>query len=143
MTQVKDFSKPRKKIIFRIDEDVFEAAPVMPAQTLLEFSVKFAQTQGKGDLDKQLVILRDTLEMVLLPESFDRFASRLSDRERPIELGQLSDVVMWLLEEYGLRPTRPSSASLGGSPGPESGTPSTGSTPAEESISSPSLPIAS
>jgi hypothetical protein len=52
-------------------------------------------------------------------------AKRLGDLENPIELEQASEVMIWLLEKYGLRPTQPSSNSADGSGNPASGTNST------------------
>jgi hypothetical protein len=78
-------------------------------------------------------------ELVLIPASFDQLRARGKDRTNPVEIDQLSDIVLWLLEEYGLRPTQLSSNSSPGPENPASGTNSTDSTPAAASTSSPSL----
>ncbi len=130
---MKDFSRPRKKIAFTIDGDVFEGAPVMPAETLMQFGSKLAVGETSEENFRTMGRL---LEMVLLPDSYKRIMERLSSRENPIDIEQLSDLVPWLLEQYGLRPTRPSSSSADGPPSPESGTTSTETTSAAGSISS-------
>lgn len=53
----------------------------------------------------------------------------------PIELDQLTDVVEWVMGEYGLRPTEPASDSSPGQPNPAYGTNSTVPTSGEVSIS--------
>lgn len=127
--------------MFTIDGDVFEGAPVMPAETLMEFASGFNEI-GKTPAEN-LRTMRNLLEMVLLTDSYQRFAERLRSRENPIDMEQVGDIIPWLLEQYGLRPTRPSSSSADGPPSPESGTGSTETTSDVASISSPSLPIAS
>ena len=120
--------------MFTIDGDTYEAAPVMPAETLMEFAGHFGKV---GDTPAEnLTAMRGLLEMVLLPDSYERLAARLRSRENPVDIDQVSDLISWLLETYGLRPTRPSSSSPDGPPSPESGTSLTGITSAEELISS-------
>ena len=122
---VKDFSRPHRQLQFRIDDDLFEAARALPGKTLARFAARFADVD-KAPVDKQLDVFTEALGMVLLPESNTRFQKRLDDLEQPIELEQASDVITWLLEEYGLRPTEPSSESSSGPSSPASGTNSTG-----------------
>lgn len=123
-SDIKDFSRPRPRIRFKIDGDVFEAAPAIPADVLVEFASRF------GDLDsvahgERLGVLTSVLDMVLLPESYALLRKRMSDREHPVELDQLSEVIVHLMEKYGLRPTQPSADSLPGLPSLASGTSST------------------
>lgn len=123
-TPVKDFSRKRERLIFRIDDDIFEAATALPGKTLARFASRFADIE-ETPFDKQLDLFADALGLVLLPESNSRFQKRLDDLENPIELEQASDVIQWLLECYGLRPTGPSSDSSTGPASPASGTSST------------------
>ena len=121
---VKDFTRQRRRLQFRIDNDLFEAAPALPGNVLTAFAVRFADV-SKAPTEQQMQIFADALGMVLLPESNARFQKRFNDLKNPIELEQASDVIMWLMEAYGLRPTQPSSPSASGPPSPESGTSST------------------
>ncbi|MFD8226846.1 hypothetical protein ACFV16_22040 [Streptomyces massasporeus] len=143
MTEIRDFSKARKDISFRVDDDMFHAARGVPADVLLDFATEFQGMETTATIDVQLKAFRSMLEVVLLPESLKRFNERMRDRDNPIEIDQVEDIVTWLMEEYGLRPTEPSSASPGGPSSPEPGTTSTASTPAEVSISAASPSIAS
>jgi hypothetical protein len=139
---VKDFSRARKQLKFRIDTDEFEAAKALPGKTLARFAARFNDIENVA-LDKQLDAFTDALSMVLLPESDARFQKRLDDLENPIELDQASDVIQWLLEQYGLRPTEPSSDSSSGLPSLASGTSSTDAAQPQVSIPATFQPTAS
>jgi hypothetical protein len=132
-TPVKDFTRKRKRLVFRIDDDLFEAAQAIPGKTLARFAGRFADLE-KAPPEAQLDAIADALGMVLLPESNARFQERLDDLENPIELEQGSDVIAWLMEEYGNRPTEPSSDSSTGLSSPESGTNSTDAPQPQASI---------
>lgn len=141
---MKDFSKKRKDITFRVDEDVFQAARGVPAEVLLGFATEFSGMDAEtATVDQQLKAFRSMLEVVLLPESLERFNARMRDRANPIEIDQVEDVVTWLMEQYGLRPTEAPSSSPDGRSVPALGTTSTASTPGEVSISASSPSIVS
>lgn len=139
----RDFTKKRKRLTFTIDGDTFEAASALPGDVFAEFVTLYNGTADTETFQQQHDLLKQALELALLPESWERFAARLQDKERPIDDDQMSDVILWLMEEYGMRPTQPSQPSSDGSANPESGTSSTESTPPEESTSEPSQPTAS
>jgi hypothetical protein len=139
---VKDFSRARKRLNFRIDDDLFEAATALPGKTLTRFASRFNDIEN-ATVDKQLDAFVEALSMVLLPESDARFQKRLDDLENPIELDQASDVIQWLLEQYGLRPTEPSSDSSSGLPSLASGTSSTDAAQPQVSIPATFQPTAS
>lgn len=139
----RDFSRKRKRLDFTIDGDTFEAASVLPADVFAVFVTLYNDRADVDTVAEQLGLLKQALELALLPESWARFSARLADKTNPIDDDQVSDVVLWLLEEYGLRPTQPSPSSSDGPASPESGTPSTESTQPAESISLPSQPTAS
>jgi hypothetical protein len=143
MTEIRDFSKKRRDISFRVDDDVFHAARGVPAEVLLDFAAEFAGMDTSATVDVQLKAFRSMLEVVLLPESLERFNGRMRDRANPIEIDQVEEIVTWLMEQYGLRPTGPSSSSPAGPPAPEPGTTLTAGTPGEVSISAASPQIAS
>ena len=139
----RDFTRKRKRLNFQIDGDTFEAASVLPGDVFAEFVSAYNGTADTETYQQQHDLLKQALELALLPESWERFSARLKDKSNPIDDDQLSDVIMWLLEEYGMRPTQPSQPSSDGPASPESGTSSTGNTPAEESTSPASQPTAS
>lgn len=139
MTAIKDFSRQREKIEFTIDGDLFEGPSAIPAQTLLNFAKDFGSMDpATTTVDNQLAAFRSVLSIALLPESFARFEKRMSDVERPIEMSQVEQIIEWLFEKHGLRPTQLSSGSPDGQLPPGSGITSTESTRDVELISSAS-----
>ena len=142
-TAAKDFSRKRKRLDFTIEGDTFDAAPALPGDVFAEFVTFFNDTATTETYQQQHDLLKRALELALLPESWQRFSARLKDKTNPIDDDQMSDVILWLLEEYGMRPTQPSPDSSDGPASPESGTNSTESTQPEESTSPPSPPTAS
>lgn len=141
---MKDFSKQRKVIQFEIDGDVFRAHPVIPADTMIQFIQKFENIdpEAKGS-QESIRALMETLETLLVPDSYKLFRSRMSDNDRAIDIDQVNSVVEWVMGEYGMRPTQPSESSSDGSSVPALGTSSTESTEDVVSISSISPPIGS
>lgn len=136
----RDFSRKRKRLNFTIDGEEFEAAPGLPGDIYAEFVTTYTSTGDTDTYQQQHDALKQALALVLLDESYERFQARLRDKTRPIEDAQMSDVVLWLLEEYAGRPTQPSPDSSDGPASPASGTPSTANTQPVESISLPSQP---
>lgn len=141
-TPVKDFTRKRKRLVFRIDDDLFEAAAALPGETLVQFAKRFADIDD-APLDQKIHVITDALALVLLPDSQALFAKRFGDLEQPIEYEQAADVITWLMEEYGHRPTEPSSPSSTGQPSLASGTSSTDAQPPQASIPATFQPTAS
>lgn len=139
---IKDFSEQHERVLFRVDGDVFEAARTIPGKTLARFAGRFANIE-KVPAEQQLDAMAEALGMVLLPESNALFQKRLDDLHNPISLEQASNVITWLLERYGMRPTQPSSPSSDGPASPVSGTSSTDAVPLPESTPAASLPTGS
>lgn len=134
---MKDFTRAHVPIVFTIDGDKFDAIPAIPAQTLMDMTTAFESMDGE-DAVESMKAMQTVLEKFLMPASLRRFTERMASQEEPIEFPQVSDVIFWLMEQYGMRPTQPSSASADGQPNPEPGTSLTGNTPDVVSISSPS-----
>ena len=139
----RDFTKKRKRLDFTIDSDTFEAASVIPGDVFAQFVTTYNSRGDADDYQQTHDMLKHALSLVLLPDSYERFAARLKDHANPIDDDQMGDVLLWLLEEYGMRPTQPSQPSSDGPASPEPGTSSTESTQPEESTSPASQPTAS
>ena len=118
---MKDFTKKRTKIEFQAYGDIFEASPAIPADILTTFVVKFSDVENLPSL-KRVEAMTEVLEMVLKPASFELIQKRKKDREKPLDLDQLNEIIIWLMEQYGQRPTQPSSDLLPGQHNQESGT---------------------
>lgn len=139
MTEIKDFSKARKRLQFRIDDDVFEASPAIPAEVMISFAERFTSADpSKLTVKEQVGIFRDVLEIVLLPESMAQMRKRMADAAAPVDMEQLDQIIQWLFEEYGMRPTQESSSSSSGDSPPVPGITSMASSPELVSISASS-----
>lgn len=144
MAEIKDFTRRRTSPQFKIDDDVFTAVAAIPAEEMIVFAEQITSADpSQMSPREQVGILRKTLENMLEPESLLRFQERMKDRRNPIDMAQLNDVVEWLFEEYGLRPTAESSSSSNGASPPVPGITSMGSTPETVLISAHSPSTAS
>lgn len=144
MSEIKDFTKKRKQIQFRVDDDVFEAAAAVPAEVMISFAEGFSSMNPDNMNPGEIVgALRKVIEVVLAPSSLARFQERMRDTANPIDMEQLDEIVQWLFEEYGLRPTIEPSGSSNGDSSLVSGITSTVSMPGVASISAASPSTAS
>jgi hypothetical protein len=130
---VRDFSAPRRNVSFKIDDDTFQGVNDLPAMALIEFAGMVDQL-NELEVAQQPQIFTQLFQMVLEPTSSELFLRRMGDREKPISLGQLMEIMPWIMEQYGLRPTTPSEASSDGSEPQATGTSSTDSAQPLESI---------
>jgi len=137
----RDFTRKHERLVFTIDNDTFEATSAIPGARLVEFANRYTNI-GHAEVTDQLNALTSALELVLLPDSHRLFTERLKSLENPIELEQAADVIQWLMEVYGKRPTKPSSHSASTPDSPALGTSSTDVQLPQESIPTNSLPIA-
>jgi hypothetical protein len=130
----KDFTRKRTRLDFTIDGDTFVPAAALPGDIYAQFVSLYNKTITTDSYQEQHDLLKSALQLALLPESWDRFAARLKDKTNPIEDDQMADAILYLLEAYGLRPTKPSQPSSDGPPSPASGTSSTDAQPQPVSI---------
>jgi hypothetical protein len=129
-----NFGRTRRRNLFYIEDELFEAAPGLPVDQGMEF-VHLAEQWQVDEPEKAKALARELFSKVLLPESMERFAARLGDMERPVELTQLPEIITWLLERFGFRPTGESPDSSTGSGNQAAGTNSVGTSPAVASVS--------
>lgn len=139
---IRDFTEAHERILFRINDDVFEAARELPGKVLQRFAGRFNEAENTPT-SKAVDLLADALGMVLLPDSNAVFQKRLDDLQNPISAEKASEVIEYLLERYGLRPTEPSSPSATGPASPASGTSSTDAQQPTVSIPATFQPTAS
>jgi hypothetical protein len=140
---MRDFTRQPRVIEIKIDDDVFRCHPRLPAQVLMDFAVK-ADKMGDNPTGEQgMQAMLDVLQATLIPEHYTRFRERMQDTGNPIELDQVNEIVPWIMEQYGLRPTAPSGDSSGGPSSQEPGISSTANISPVASISASSPSIAS
>lgn len=122
-----DFTRRKPRPTFRIGRERFEGKVEVPALAMMRFSLRqqaLAKAAG-GDSDDisedSLNAMTDMIRLMLRKESADRFAAAMdgdSDDENATVIGidTFNQVLQWLMGEYGMRPTEPSSDSSDGSP---------------------------
>lgn len=117
---IRDFTIKREPIQFRIDDDVFKAPAIISPIALRKISAMYTEigdiSSLGNDIDRTLNILGHIFGILLPGPSGIRFKERLLSEEEPLDLNaQVIPALYWLLEQYGMRPTQPSSPSPDGS----------------------------
>ena len=107
-----DFSVSPEPITFKMENDVFECLPDIPLDMLVDLADIASVEKGKEQIEK----VKELFDAVMTHDS----AAKLRERSakgatQPIGSRLLTQVLPWLLEVYGLRPTEPSSDSADGS----------------------------
>ncbi len=124
-TEIQDFTEV-VNVRFRIDDDVFTGVPNIPAHDLMEFG-KLFDGLTESDIVADPKAFDQMFRLVLNENSAEVFLSRMSDKKKPISMPQIMKIMPWLMEQYGMRPTEPSSNSSSGQPNLGDGTSSTAS----------------
>lgn len=125
----RDFSSSAKPVHFKIDADTFEAPAVLPVPVMQELVSVAEKLKNIGEDPRALDAIHEVFDTILTEASAKRLRERISSKEEPVGITQLIDIMLWLLEVYGLRPTEPSADSSTGSPIEASGTPSAAGAP--------------
>lgn len=163
---VVDFTIRRDPIKFRIDDDIFQAPPLIGGYVLRRLGSLHARLGDASALvgqdaqasDRMIQLVADIFQLLIGGAGGKRFAARLLSDGSPGDLDadppvppsppviglttQALPALYYLLERYGLRPTVPSSPSEAGSTDGETdirnaGISSTAGVSLEESITTP------
>jgi hypothetical protein len=136
--EIKDLSKKRGAAPrFRIGTRVYTGQVGLPADTVMDFTIRFGSMEAGTPVDQQIGAFKEILSELLEPESY-RVLNEMTSSHDPadmIEFDQLEGAISYLLEAFGLRPTMPSDSSAPGPDSPGTGIAWTGSTSGEVSIS--------
>lgn len=116
--QIKDFSKKRKVVQFQLDGELYVCYPALAIPTLQEVT----KISADFSVDTAIEALSAFFHLVMPAEAAGRLSAKLSNKESPLEIDQAADIMQWLVEEYGMRPTKSSSESSTGSPTDGDGT---------------------
>jgi hypothetical protein len=117
----KDFTRKRRPVYFMLGDEKFDCAPALPVETT-QMIVRIAKSITD---ENALGSLNEFFAEVLLGDGAERIRAAMADKTEPLETTQATEILYWLLEVYGLRPTQPSSDSSSGSETGGAGTPST------------------
>lgn len=133
MTEPRRFTT-EPPVDFWIDDDQFWVLGAIPAEELAALMDLQQGLSGEGvGLQQQYEGIKQVLAFTMIPESWDRFLARLSDRSRPIDFKLLLKITnmlsgdIWAGKEDGQSP--PPSTDT---PAPD-GTTSTDGAPPEDS----------
>lgn len=124
----KDFSMSPEPVKFTLETDDFFAPPVLPIPVMQDLvkTIKMFKNMDTNDeekFDQTTDAMGQLFQIILLSESRERFMERFNSRGRDaIGLVRTQNILMWLLEVYGLRPTQGSSSSSDGEVDGEIGT---------------------
>jgi hypothetical protein len=112
-SEVKDFTRSSEPKRFRIDDDVFECAARLPVGMVQRFirMTKPVNTDDEDAVAARLDAMMEILDSIMFDASAERFAHRMRSKEEPIDTQQMADVMGWLMQEYGERPTVPAPSS--------------------------------
>lgn len=130
-TPPRDFSGKNKSVTFTADGDTFYGVPRVATMLLGDV---ITEVNASEDLNAKMHAVAKFFDVVLLDESAALMQNRLTDKQNPIDIPQALDIVAYLVEEYGERPTPPSQSSSDGSVTGETGTSSTDGAPSAVSI---------
>lgn len=114
-----DFSLSPEPVTFKIAPDEFLCYPEIPLDVLME--VAEASTSGGTTGIDRVKQMLEMLEGVMEPQSFATFVARTKKgtverpNQNPIGMRHISELLPWLMEVYGLRPTQESDSSVTGS----------------------------
>lgn len=106
----------------RIAPDDFKCYPEIPLDAMMDIA-QFAKEKEKDNsnpIEKFQQLLK-LFEAVMYPEDYERFISRTKrgtkekPNPHPIGLQHVMNMLPWVMEVYGLRPTPESSKSADGS----------------------------
>jgi hypothetical protein len=122
--EIKRFGGSLEPKKFYIHDDLFEAAPELPLGLLADLARLRNVTEEveKNGIESIYMIL----DNLLFDESAALIRKRASNKRKPVGVVQIMELIPWLLEQYGLRPTQPSQLSSSGSSDGTTGTSSTG-----------------
>lgn len=122
IARFKDFTGDSDPIQFKIRDEVFTARDDIPLKHFGGLAAIGDDLEGgKGDPAAKLLTL---FEKLLEPESYERFAAAVNGQSATvIGIARIKEIIPWLLEQYGLRPTEAPSGS--GDTSSESGASST------------------
>ena len=127
--EIKDFSLPMAPKRFRIDADIFSAPAIISPVTLQRVArmhnemetLRAKAENSEEQITLSLQIMAEIFEVLMPGDSGARMRARIfadgSDEGTPaVDLNrQVVPALMWLMEEYGLRPIQQSSSLPAGS----------------------------
>ena len=126
---IRDFSYVSLSHPFRIGEDVFHALPDVPLGAMSQIGALSNVQSAVNEHGADVVV--DMFTQFLDESSRALFKQRVG--ESKIGVMKIVEILPWILEKIGMRPTQPSSDSSSGSDDGKTGISSMDGAPLEES----------
>jgi hypothetical protein len=95
-----DLDKPAEPLSFKLWEEEFHCVKRIQGRVMLEL----VESSNADDPSASARTIRTFFKKVMLPESYERFDVLLGDQEKIVSVETLSEIVAWLIEQYGDRP---------------------------------------
>lgn len=107
MARFKDFGSGNageqlESLSFRLHNEEFSCRSEIPGKVVLDLVAK----SGAENPSESAKVIEGFFNIVLQPESLERFNALAVDPDRVVSMETLSDIVAWLVEEYTDRPTQ-------------------------------------
>jgi hypothetical protein len=123
----RDFTKKRKPVVFGIDGVMYRCIKALGTESLQDLmrtyrSGELQEALKTSDADRIMEFMRAMFKIFLLDESYEPFVLKLRDKEDPVDIHQLLEIVRWVVEVYTNRPSEPSEISSTGSLDGDAGT---------------------
>lgn len=108
---IKDFTLPggNTPLPFRINDNIFYAVPEIPLDLLTDLASLSSKTMTQIE---NVESLKTLFSIMLTDESAPRFLAGLKNKDDAIGNRHIKPIMEWLLEVYGMRPTRLSDGSV-------------------------------
>lgn len=103
---------PTDPLKFKLYGEEFDCRPAIQGKVLLDL-VSGTDATGEDAAGAAKVITK-FFDLVLTPESNERFNKLLEDPEKIVTVETLGEITAWLVEEYTGRPTQQPEPSLSG-----------------------------
>ena len=113
IARFKDFSGDDEPIQFKVGSEIFTAHDDIPLKHLARLADLGGDLEGGGTGSGNMVLkLLRLFERILVPESYERFTKAVNgESEVSIGVNRIRQIIPWVMEQYGLRPTEASSGS--------------------------------
>jgi hypothetical protein len=117
---MKDFTKKREPIWFRINGVALRAKPAIGMATV-QRAMNLNESLSSSAGGEKLAKLSELFGILLHRDSLADFERVVADEDDPVDPSQLADMLHYVMERQGLRPTQPlpesSGSPLNGQPG--------------------------
>lgn len=103
-------AESKEPLTFKLYDEEFECYPRIQGKVLLDIIAESA-AEDSGATARVIV---GFFSKVMKEESYVRFEALINDKEKIVEISTLSDIISWLITEYGDRPNpEPEDSSAG------------------------------